>query len=609
MARPSSHRIGDRGQREFFHVIPTTWTAQKPDPDYGHDVRIEVFEASDESTGLVFYAQVRTTDSERSPPKITLERDERDYYSSHALPTMIVRVTGENHVYWKWDFTIPPVDSENQSQTFHFSESDLWDASSPSLVEEDLRTLRWIQSQITQFKVELDVSGVSIRDRMRVLDAAQRTIDSLPNSSYSTRDERILIHLSDTGACAKVGTFYCFKIEFDKGSLSDVRPLMLYLLATVLGHIGANRAANTVADHCLGSSLPSKNTEMAFNACLALLEKPEKAVKLAIINTLHLPENPFGANFTGALRQATSGSSSDEVFVEWLSIVLHEAERAGLDEAVATAHYNLGNAFRSQGEHLKAVRHLRAAIAQSNTYTEVFAHAWSELGGVLFLTRHFSASARCYAKALEIEQSPHLHYCLGDALFFSGCFELASEHLSRAASFEDQNLSVQAYVKAQLAAQLSQTHGAEFRRRPSEASDVSSWQKILSDIDPLCDWANFNAGIVANSLGEHERALGHFLIAAISCGFIDEEAWENVLISAMKMNETGFLALLMTYALSVGGLTAVDRFRSRLLDHGGDPEMIENLDRAASEIAAGRSKMPPLTIRLIDSETGRKIVL
>lgn len=53
--RPRSLRLEDESWRLLSNFIPSQWVLRKPQPDYGIDGEVEIFDESGSSTGLLFF--------------------------------------------------------------------------------------------------------------------------------------------------------------------------------------------------------------------------------------------------------------------------------------------------------------------------------------------------------------------------------------------------------------------------------------------------------------------------------------------------------------------------------------------------------------------------
>ncbi len=53
--RPRSHQLEDESWMPLSNSITNQWVLRKPQPDYGIDGEVEIFDESGSSTGLLFF--------------------------------------------------------------------------------------------------------------------------------------------------------------------------------------------------------------------------------------------------------------------------------------------------------------------------------------------------------------------------------------------------------------------------------------------------------------------------------------------------------------------------------------------------------------------------
>ena len=63
--RPKQHRLEDKSRIKFQDVLPEMWVYRDKDKDYGIDAEIELFDKDEKAQGIVFYAQLKATESKK----------------------------------------------------------------------------------------------------------------------------------------------------------------------------------------------------------------------------------------------------------------------------------------------------------------------------------------------------------------------------------------------------------------------------------------------------------------------------------------------------------------------------------------------------------------
>lgn len=99
------HQLEELSRRAVEAALPPVWVHRRLDPDYGLDETVEIVDQEERATGLSFRAQLKATDE----PDLTValgsvrfSREKADYYSSLALPVLIVSLPRANRLFARW---------------------------------------------------------------------------------------------------------------------------------------------------------------------------------------------------------------------------------------------------------------------------------------------------------------------------------------------------------------------------------------------------------------------------------------------------------------------------------------------------------------------------
>lgn len=100
--RPDAHRLEEASRRYFAQCLPGNWTAEKPEYDYGIDLRVDIFEA-DAATGLELLVQLKASDMAANGDTESIELRAATYnlLRDKVQVSMLVKyVREENEAYW-----------------------------------------------------------------------------------------------------------------------------------------------------------------------------------------------------------------------------------------------------------------------------------------------------------------------------------------------------------------------------------------------------------------------------------------------------------------------------------------------------------------------------
>ena len=90
--RPRSHQLEDESWRALSNSIPNQWVLRKPQPEYGIDGEVEIFDESGSSTGLLFFVQLKATDAKEKAKALScrIPLETLRYYKSLPLQTLLI---------------------------------------------------------------------------------------------------------------------------------------------------------------------------------------------------------------------------------------------------------------------------------------------------------------------------------------------------------------------------------------------------------------------------------------------------------------------------------------------------------------------------------------
>jgi hypothetical protein len=119
--RPENHNLEELSERFFINNLPDNWVSHKPDPDYGVDLVVDIFEGTD-ATGLEILVQLKSTgnatDAEVEIQQMNIAT--YNYLNGKLQVALIVKyVHPDNEAYWVLLKDIPQPNQENATFTVH----------------------------------------------------------------------------------------------------------------------------------------------------------------------------------------------------------------------------------------------------------------------------------------------------------------------------------------------------------------------------------------------------------------------------------------------------------------------------------------------------------
>jgi Domain of unknown function (DUF4365) len=574
--RTASHVIEDESRRAFAALVPGEWVIRPVVPDYGIDKEVEVYDKNGLPTGLMFFVQLKATDTPELEAglKLALKISTMEYYRTLELPVMIVRYhrpTGR--FFWRWshEFKERPATPAAKTVTVRIPPSAEWKEQTATEVEASLRVFRQLKASAPPHPIifTLVISGAEVHGmpssvfRSALLDAAStsagivRFTDDVPVGAHpeaAISSERLTVSLAGLRSLTlNAGQGYPTDLARTRFA-HDVLSAIAYVLATA-GF--SNEAAEIAANHLDAGTLFS-SPEVCFRvlSAMARARRVSDALRLArkLINAAKGPQLIAQLLTVARFHPDSLTEAEFDYLHEVMQLFIKKATELGDRATAAVAHYNLGNQLRSQGEKYRraAFREYRLAAASDPGYLER-PYFWKELAGVLFLSCHYRFSAAAYRKAVELGGDAMCTALLADALAFSGEYREALG-LFRDYIRRERKADAEWRLKAFMLGVVVDDLGIERQKRNTTLANRLADVKGLGNgealnrleaaihADALCAFAWYNRAAKQAESGEPQEIFLSYLFAAI-CRPSDIEAWSLALLNSLNSRQNAALTI------------------------------------------------------------------
>ena len=154
--RPRSHNLEELSERYFNENLPENWTTEKPESDYGVDLRVDIFEG-EYATGLELLIQLKASDTsvDGENESIRLRTATYNHLWDKLQVVMLVKyIANEDEAYW---LLLSQVPEPNQDQ-------DTFTVSIPK--QNKLSNIDW--EYIKQYIREVTDEKLAVRRRNRL---------------------------------------------------------------------------------------------------------------------------------------------------------------------------------------------------------------------------------------------------------------------------------------------------------------------------------------------------------------------------------------------------------------------------------------------------------
>ena len=591
--RTRSHRLEDISIQRVERCLPDRWIVRRKDKDYGVDLEVEIFDESDEATGLIFYAQVKATDDPSKAGALSMKIDRLDYLSSLDSPSIIVRYfSGTDSFRWMWLTNIyAQIGSvAGATATIRFDEETAWSTDDPGKVVRTLQVFRAIRTAPRRLPVGLTISLASpdshpayelqcaiadVLDGTRALASSSDPVTCLP----------ITVSFEGDTLSLKIDVISSIAVRLQSLEQTEVLAQLAYAIAYMTSGYEFMTQTRDLAEFIVDRELRCQSREIAAVLAARLIDHPELAAEVAWLNALHAKQDESYLVYVNALlSSALPLDSRLEQIARFYKAALEEHADDPLVQS--SVHYSYGNSLRQSQDFRGAMRQYNQARRKNPTYCER-AYFLCELAASLYFKGRFAMAGQLYARAHDLEQRAQIAICAGDARLFSGDFSEAIRHYENALGSPDEFERAEGALKIWLATWTLEFEGGTGRGiNRNQLGDGTYWREILDD---------------ALKAEKPLEVLGACLILCYLEREDSASFWAQAIGTAPYTEEAQLVELVLTCAVSVHGHVAYSLFRKRSIDFGVPAKLFAEMDQLASELNERRRALnrEGLTTRLV----------
>lgn len=583
--RPKQHQVEDLSIVAFRKVLPRKWVYREKDKDYGIDGEVEIFDENDTATGIIFYVQLKATDSQSrtAQKKITLKNEAINYYKALELPVLIVRYISESEeIYFRWTHTIDRYKQKENNKTYSFvmAEKNLWNEHTAKNIYKFLSKLRVLKSKSNIFPLKLffnfsfnESCGYkphSLKSKFRSELSNKTQYFSIVNNlidcdfQVNVSDSEISIFVLEGVTGAYLHSINKIKYSNIDELISDIFITIALALLSFNKELNAYETLDIFGQH--SQSLKNQFVAIHFIELCFSLGKINKAYELWNNLLDNEKDEVLNAKF-----QMLSLIALKDLNAEDLNF--HEEylkQQISLNQNHGTTYYNYANFLHNQRRLHEAFSNYRKAFQFEAKYYNV-SHIHQEVAGTLFELKRYKLAAICYKKALKIKNEPKIEVLYADSLMMCGEFALARKIFKN--YFENsKHLSEEWILKDAALEYLISEYGFESQKRqPMLAEQQEVFKKLGKEIvaiedlkevikiDALSSLAWFNLGWLHKESQDWENAMASYLFCAlINRG--DIKAWTNAFICAWNLGNTELFLLIVKVGYRINGEEFIQSF-------------------------------------------------
>lgn len=580
--RPIQHELEDLSRAKFQLSLPRKWVFRDKDKDYGIDGEIELFDNYGNSQGLLFYVQLKATGSikELEILNIDFKIETLEYFKQLEIPVLLARYSEHlDKFFLKWINDVDLTFAKENAKTYRikFDENSELKDESFTEIENVLSNVRILKSGSFNFPITYSINSenveiLELNNNLLNIKLRNKLNDYSDYLKFKKNDENSLLQISINHNVLKVqpcilkGVYFHSIEKYPRENLIEELSLDILLsLSICMVMLGlVDYAGKIIFENNLENRLTEKE-DLFLMMIPALIDSSYFKNTIDLIdNALDRTENKimlFPSIFLLLLQIKTNNKSKIEKIESFFKSQLNKAVKIGNDSLIASSFYNLGNFYRSKGQHLKSISNYVSAKRKDSDYLKR-PYYFREIAGVCFENEKYMFSSIFYEKAIKLGDNGNTKSLLADALLFSGKYKKASLVFSEYIS-ETENPFGEFLLKSILLDKIIDYKKIKTQKRnlneANKLADITNsksneegffaLEKALEK-DLLSGLAWFNLGVITNDKKDFINASYYFAFSGlINLG--DIEAWINAFLCFMNSGkENDFLvgSLILTTA-------------------------------------------------------------
>jgi hypothetical protein len=574
--RPQQHQLEDISRDEFSSLLPREWVVRDKNKDYGIDVEVEIFDSKGYSTGLVFWVQLKATESckESDRKKVPLAIETVDYYKSLDLPVLIARYSLEgNTFYVKWAHEVDFHPRKKGQKTKTISCNDKLSKENALQLKDYLEKIKKIKQRKFNFpisvSIEIQCDTINKIDKWSLESQLKKELQKYSNLVVYKKDKsesliQLIISSKDLNISFS-GLTGCVIDNIHKCKSEIVPELTnsaLLGVAVALTRVGSSELAANIVLHSDIKRYFLSYENMALELLPFILSTQyfDELID-AILEDIEYKDSNMIELVTyavGMMRDNLVNSQLDSL-ESLLKKTLIKYENKGWINLLGTAHYNLANHYRSKSRFNESLHHFIRAKRYESTYlNRDYFHR--ECAGVLFELGKFSLSAKLYKNAIKFGNENRDKALYADALMYSGLYEQANSYLIDYLDNTDKPDSIWQLKHVFLDSLIENSKVTEQRRQPELAKNIINFElsgeERLKNFEAALDLDNLY-GLAWYNLGWHfycDNNVEASQLCYLSCAVLqtcDIEAWVNAIaLGFNKKTPICYLPLMIQAAYS-----------------------------------------------------------
>ncbi|CAM4015519.1 DUF4365 domain-containing protein [Gillisia hiemivivida] len=441
--RSKTHILEEKSVHQLRNIFPAKWVIREKGRDYGIDIEVEIFDDNEQPTGLVFWIQLKATDSKSKSIKrsINMPIKKIRQLANYDLPVAIFRYNADDNQYffdWIKRFAFLSSNSKNKSYTLKFNDAECWNTESSEKIHCDLKNLSQYTSKSFSFPLVGFINHISGPTKYkRILSAAIGEKHLLINLSRHKSTAPLEINLLEGQLVLNLKSAFGSSIGWDEKLETIDEDFLLDVfhkaLVLFLANTGKRKdLRQLISEYDLLDSFLMHSPILTYILPELIACDTDNIFLPKIIDSIYLSDDLINQSFLQVIVFLGNNNFIDRPKVEeFYNRLILLCIKHNNQSFLSTAYYNYGSYYKSYYILDKALHYYNKASKTDNSYLDRF-YFKRELAGILFQIGRYKCSVSLYKEAIPLEkENIFLFATYGDALMYSGEYKLAFEYFDK----------------------------------------------------------------------------------------------------------------------------------------------------------------------------------
>lgn len=561
--RTRNHIIEDESRAFFKKSLPEMWICRDKPIDYGIDCEVEIFNEKGQNTGLVFWVQLKGTNSkdEARIKRVNFKKDKINQFLSYDVPVLIVRYSSVyKNQYCKWANRIDSRNDEFSTIEVRFFDSERWNDQSNTKIFSYLISRRKIRNGNFDlpFKSFVGFEECDQNENQSYSNASiiKQCLNKYVKYFHLVNEEansllqifvgqKSILTTTSGVASAKM------KVEFSNFKQTNIERLSKHVLITfcsVLYDLGKN----DIADQIIIKENLIEVLKIDLSFCVRIFSQLMRG-RFALNAVEELSKFPFKDNgvqvvviVSQILLTVRSSINEDFILQALEKLLFAQLEYAQLQndpKPLSHIFYNFGRLYTKKDDFKKAITFYLKARKSNSDYKNR-GYFYSEIAGLFFSIGRYKFASGFYEKSISLSvENTDVKALLAHVKIYLGEIQEASD-LFNEFLFENKNQSRNSsewhlwYICLTTILNYDYPKSLKYNKELSyELMNALDFENAV-EANFLNAAAWFNLGIEYSKTNEF---LNSFLCFTIS-GLLNEkdaESWVNATISCLNFEKNG----------------------------------------------------------------------